>query len=356
MTERKYPYFMNNRVCALIDDAIDAAGGIVDLTPDLHFVSPYRPGSNKRRRYLGGSTVGNKCVRAGWYGFRWAADPVFEPRVLRLFDRGHREEDRFINWLRMIGAEVDPFDPATMPQLWYHAEGDGYAVSIGADEPGPGDPLLELVTGTFHEWRARSMGVEIPEPRQFSWEAFDGHHRGNSDGRARNLPDQTAWGLRPDEWVLAEYKTHNTASFTKVTLNGVFKGKHEHWCQMQRYMEKLNLRLALYGAVCKDTDALYFEYVPYDPTAAVKFDASVRESIYAIKPPVRLSNSPSWFECKFCDHRSICHFGAPLNKNCRTCVAAQPVEDGRWRCNRWNAAIPKDVEHDGCDAWVQIND
>ena len=45
------------------------------------------------RAHLGASMIGRECNRALWYGFRWATVPNFPGRVLRLFKRGHDEED-----------------------------------------------------------------------------------------------------------------------------------------------------------------------------------------------------------------------------------------------------------------------
>ena len=349
-------FAQNNPIRALINAEIERRN-LAGIEPTEWCVRPYRPGSNKRRRYLGGSVVGGKCTRAGWYGFHWAAEVRFPPRVLRLFDRGHREEERFVTWLRMIGANVEEYDPATIPTLWHDPESDDYFCTVGPQPDYRADEEQCLdVTGTYHEWIARDRGVEIPEPKQFSWVALDGHHKGNTDGRANNLPEQELWLGSKDEWVLTEYKTHGDSSFAQLITKGVKASKYEHWAQMQRYMEKMGLRLALYGAVNKNTDELYFEYVPFDPCVGAKFDITAKESIYSLQPPPRISNSPSWYDCKYCDWRPQCHFGAPMERNCRTCQMSRPVEEGRWLCTQWNALIPIEAEPEGCNAWKQIHD
>ena len=47
------------------------------------------------RAHLGASLIGRSCERALWYGFRWSKRAAHEPRILRLFARGQREEDVF---------------------------------------------------------------------------------------------------------------------------------------------------------------------------------------------------------------------------------------------------------------------
>lgn len=275
--------------------------------------------------------------------------------MLRLFNRGHLEESRFVTWLKMIGIEVEDHDPETVPILWFHPESDSYFTTLPAEGP-PGDPLCENVTDTYHEWIARSRGLEIPEPKQFSWTANNGHHTGHTDGQLRYVPEQDRWGVSLDEWILAEFKTHNDKSFVAVEAAGVFQGKPDHWNQMQRYMTKMQYRLGLYGAVNKNNDQLYFEFVPFEPGIVAKHDQRTLDTIYSEQPPKRLSNSASYYECRWCDFRPQCHFGIPMAKTCRSCISSIPVANGDWACKRWQKKIPHDVEPVGCDFYKQRTD
>jgi hypothetical protein len=275
--------------------------------------------------------------------------------MLRLFNRGHREEDRFVQYLRWIGIEVQEYDPDSIPILWWHPESDSYFYTMPNDFP-PVDPLCSDVSDTFHVWIACARGVELPEPRQFSFVDMNGHHKGNCDGRARFVPDQDKWGVALDEWLLVEFKTHKESSFNDVFANGVYQSKPDHWRQMQRYMEKMGFKLGLYGATCKNTDRMYWEFIPFEASWAIQAEEIAREAIYAEKPPVRVSNSPSYYICKWCIHRPQCHYNAPMAKNCRTCVSSFPATNGDWACNRWQKKIPRDAEEVGCDFWQQRTD
>ena len=262
-----------------------------------------------------------------------------------------------VAWLRLIGCDVQEYDPDTVPTLWHHPESDSYFVTLGSERVSDTTAMqCNDVTGTVHEFVARSQGVEIPEPRQFSWVSIDGHHKGNLDGRARHVPGQIGHGVAWDDWLLLEFKTHNTKSFVNLQNEGVYKAKRDHWVQMQRYMEKRDMRLALYGAANKNDDDLYFEFVARDDTQAHVLDMRARVAIYSTQPPRRISNSASWHECKWCDFKRICHYGEPMAKNCRTCVDSVPVTDGNWHCNRWNRTIPHAAEKDGCAMWKQRTD
>ena len=61
--------------------------------------------AEKPRGHLGGSLLGHHCERWLWLSFRWAVQESFPGRVLRLFRRGHNEEDIIIRDLRAIGID-----------------------------------------------------------------------------------------------------------------------------------------------------------------------------------------------------------------------------------------------------------
>ena len=47
------------------------------------------------RWHLGASLIGRECKRYLWYVFRWCLHEKTTGRQQRLFNRGHREEERF---------------------------------------------------------------------------------------------------------------------------------------------------------------------------------------------------------------------------------------------------------------------
>ena len=62
------------------------------------------------RAHLGASLIGRKCNRELWYSFHWTTQKNFDGRMLRLFNRGHLEEPRFVAALQMIGCKVHQYD------------------------------------------------------------------------------------------------------------------------------------------------------------------------------------------------------------------------------------------------------
>lgn len=318
-----------------------------------------RDQEDPRRRHLGGSLIGRKCSREIWYGFRWASKTLQSGRMLRLFNRGHREEARFVEWLRRIGVELYEYAPPDYVLL-YHDGSDCYILKSVAEWEQTqitSEPLDDVTGDPLHERAARERGVEIPEPKQIRILDVMGHFGGSLDGIGRYFPGVTQLlGLPQDEWGLTEFKTHGEKSFNLLIEKGVKAHKPEHVAQMQIYMKKRGLRFGVYLAICKNTDRMWCEFVLADHMAGEGLIAKAKDIVHSSRPPKKLSQSPAWFECKFCDYRRICHMGEAMDKNCRTCVNSVPAVDGRWYCNLWKSLIPQDAEKDGCSSWQEIKD
>jgi len=248
------------------------------------------------RYHLGASAIGHPCERYLWLTFRWVHSPVFEPRILRLFNTGKREESRVYEELRGIGVEL-------------HTDQDG---------------------------------------KQIDCRDESGHFGGSVDGIAKGFPES------PNTWAVLEIKTHSAKSFTDLQKKGVKESKPRHYAQMQVYMGLLKLTRAMYYAVNKDTDDTYTEWLHFDQVA---FEAMIDRASRVIKAthaPPRLSNDPAYFECKMCDMHLICHQKALANMNCRTCCHASPVAEGKWSCAEHNEQINGTKQQNGCDSHLFI--
>ncbi len=195
------------------------------------------------RDHLGASLIGKSCERALWYDFRWVTRARFPGRILRLFETGQLEEARLVRNLRATGATVLEVDPESGRQ-----------------------------------WRV---------------EAHGGHFGGSLDAVAIGLREA------PKTWHVVEFKTHSAKSFRDLGAKGVAVSKPQHWAQMQIYMYLTGLDRALYVAVCKDTDALHVERVHADRAAAERLLDRARRVIEAKRPPSRISEDPTWWECRF---------------------------------------------------------
>ena len=244
------------------------------------------------RAHLGASMIGRECNRALWYGFRWATVPNFPGRVLRLFKRGHDEEDYFIRDLMAIDVKVWAVDQ---------------------------------------------------NQKQFSVNWHGGHFAGSCDGVAKGLPES------PNKAHLLEFKTHNHKSFALLKKQGVRESKPEHYAQMQVYMHGLGLERAMYMAVSKDTDELYTERFKYNQDDALALVEKARTIIATDVPPIGISTRADFFKCKFCDHQDVCHRDELPQVNCRTCIHAHvDIDKGGWRCLFHDKEISTEDQRAGC--------
>lgn len=275
------------------------------------------------RWHLGASLIGQECQRAAWYGFRWAGVMTYSgatpeerkanhARMQRLFNRGHREEFRFVEFLRGTGWQVFEFDTS----------------------------------------KPKKENGEYP---QFRVTGFGGHFGGSLDGigipPARyNLPEGTAF--------LLEFKTNGTgAGFQKLKEKGAMIAKEQHFAQMSTYGSDPNFRLshALYLNVCKNDDDLHVEIVKLDWALGDRMRTRAEKIITSQIPPLRLSDNPTFWKCKNCDFFKQCHENGPLPKNCRSCKFAKPVDGGEWLCEKVGQIIPRDFVPQGCNEWRSVN-
>jgi hypothetical protein len=244
------------------------------------------------REHLGASLIGTACERALWFSFRWATRAHHSGRLLRLFDRGQMEETRFASALRSIGVKVMTVDPDTGAQ-WV--------------------------------CRARS-----------------GHFGGSADAVIYGAPEA------PEEWAICEMKTHSAKSFADLVKKGVTEAKPLHHAQMTVYGHLLGIDQALYLAVNKNDDDLYAEWIKIDPAEGDRLVAKAERIVSSPTPLSKISRDPSWFVCRFCDHKDVCHGGALPERHCRSCMNSTPVADGKWHCARYDMPLTLAEQKAGC--------
>lgn len=252
-------------------------------------------------RRLGASQIGKECERQLWYGFRWATmGEAFDGRMLRLFNRGHREEAVFVEELRGIGCDVRDVDPST--------------------------------------------------GEQFTFTAVGGHFVAKIDGVALGIPEA------PKTWHNVSFKTANAKTSAALAKSGVQAAKPENWAQSQIEMRLAQLDRTLYLSVNKDTDELYAERIRRDEAAGLALEQKAERIIYAAEPLPRISEDAAFFKCKFCPASAVCHTPALPAVSCRTCLHAtpEPDGDGRWSCAKWGADIPLDAQRAGCSEHLYI--
>ena len=243
------------------------------------------------RPYFGISGIGASCARQLWYNFRWVTARTLSPRERRLLNRGHQEEPIVIADLRAAGCRVHRRQQT-------------------------------MVTG-------------------------HGHIKGHSDGTVTNVPDA------PKTEHLLEIKTANEKNFAQMKKQGIQVAKPEYYAQTQCYMKELKLKRTLFIVANKNNDARYYERLRYDKEVAEKYFSRANDIILSEFPLVKIGGA-TWFECKWCNHYLVCHFGEAPAVNCRTCHHLDMHPGGRWRCALHREPRSTARQRAGCPDWLLL--
>jgi hypothetical protein len=274
----------------LLVDTIDAQ--IEDASVDIFY--------GGHRNHLGASIIGDSCSRKLWYGFRWVKKLNFgsktrtQGQVLRLFDRGHREEPSIIKLLEKSGHTFLPIP-------------DGQ-----------------------EQHRTKLM--------------CNGHFGGSMD-QIGYLPEI----FKFDEKILYEFKTSGDTQFRRLKKDGVKIEKPVHWTQMCVYGRDKEINYGLYICVNKNTDELYFEFLKLNWEVGKDMEMKAESIIDSEEPPAKIAMSASHFVCKWCNFKDVCHYEDQVDVNCRSCKHSRPVENSQWQCKLADQQIPQDVVKLGCE-------
>lgn len=243
------------------------------------------------RPYLGMSQLGHSCERLLWYSFRWCYSEELSARLLRLFNRGHREEPEIVKTLAKVGITCF-------------------------------DDQAEVVCG-------------------------HGHVKGHCDGKSIGILEA------PKTIHLNEYKTMADKYFKEVCKIGVKASKPVYYAQMQLYMKFLKLTRALFISVNKNDDSMYIERVEYNKEAADKLEKKAEQIVLAEEPPKKRFK-PTWYACKWCSANEICHKGGEANENCRTCKSCDLLPEGKWECSLHGIELATDQQRLGCKKYEKL--
>lgn len=269
-----------------------------ELLPTME--DAYRWDTDGFRSHMGASVIGRKCAREVWYMHRWAVKSDKPGQLIRLFNRGHLEEARFLACLKMINCQI-----------------------MQQDENG-------------HQFRISGVA---------------GHFGGSGDGFVYGVPDM------PNMWLLSEFKTANDKVSDKLMKTGVADVKPEHKVQMSMYGAKFKLDYSLYMSVKKSSDQIHAEIVETDLDLAARYEERAEKLVWMELPPERIAKSVGSFDCKFCDYKDVCHNGVPPSVNCRTCEHSIPFDDhqngGAWGCRKFGIVLSKELQLTACKNYTQ---
>lgn len=223
------------------------------------------------RKYLGGSRVGDECLRKLAYEFHNVPkDPgrEFKGRTLRIFERGHVGEDLMAARLRLAG--------------------------------------FTLIT---HKADGGQIGFKTAWNEERQAHTFAGHIDGViTDGpETLELDGQTFPLAYPCLW---ENKVLGTKGFTDLARKGLRASKPVYFVQMQLYEAYLELadNPGLFTAENANDGELYAELVPFDAACAQAASDKGVEVVKTTDPEEmpRCASKSTDFRCKFCDYPARC--------------------------------------------------
>lgn len=240
------------------------------------------------RPHLGGSVVGHTCKRFVFYSFRWAYLNKIEAKLNRIFRIGDAIETILVKELAEIGIEV--------------------------------------------KYSQQQVG------------GYKGHGGGSTDGRA--------W--IDGEEHLFEAKSMNHTNFLEMQRKKCEESKPQYYNQTQIYMGKLGLKKTLFICMDKNTSDIYIEIIKFDEYTYEMLLAKEEEVIDAVHINTfpRISNNPSWYQCKFCDAKEVCHGGGMPVVSCRTCQHVQIHDEGKWACGLYEEWLDTAAQEKACDDWA----
>ena len=237
---RYHSNMLSKEIIKIIDDSI------IDKEKD-----------NKRRTYLGASSLGDSCSRKIQY--RYMGTPIdegrnFNAQTLRIFQFGHEIEFSMAGWLRQAG-----FD----------------------------------------------LRVEDKNGEQFGFSIAEGEIKGHIDGVICSGPLDTSYPM------LWECKSANDRKFKEFQIKGVTIANPVYAAQValyQAYM-KLTDNPCLFTVLNKNTSEIYYEFIPFNKALAQEVSdkaVSILEATKANEMLPRMAQSRDYFACKYCEFQDSC--------------------------------------------------
>ncbi|MCP4477820.1 MAG: hypothetical protein GY818_06990 [Planctomycetaceae bacterium] len=275
--------------------------------------------AEKRRGYLGMSSIGMEDERTLWLNFRWSNPEKFDGRKYRIFDLGHVLEDVVIKYLRQITI--------------------GDAAAVGLRPIGNQNPDAPLFT----------IRDRMPNGDQYGFSDVGGHFSGHLDLLINGL-------FESGQEHVSDVKTCKDSKFKAFKKNGMQIESPTYYGQAQSYMHYTNLKRAIYIFYNKDTSEIWVERFKYDHKYFLSLKDKAERIIESPEPPPSSYSGRNYYEIKNYktpEYQAI-YWGdsLPNETNCRNCRFSQPLTNGRaaWHCHKWDCAIPTIQDQiAGCD-------
>jgi len=199
------------------------------------------------RDYLGMSSIGDRCERKLWYGFRKFNKINIGDKTDQLFKLGH-----LIEW-----GMIDLFE---------------------------------------------KKGISI-QAKQLEVSDFGNKFKGHIDGLICN------GSIANGKKILFECKSSNQANFNSIVKKGFsqFNYYHKYNAQAQCYMGYLDLTGCLFVIYNKNNSDIHLEFLEFDKDEFNILQDKAQRIILSKNPPERFYKK-KLKECDWCEHKIICRY------------------------------------------------
>lgn len=259
-------------------------------------------GKRSHSARVGGSSVGDECLRKGWYSFRWASPIFIGANGLLAIADGHRGEIVIADLLKAVDSI----------ELWTE------------DPENPG--------------------------KQISFTLVDGHFIGKLDGIILGLVQAPK---TPHVWEAKVVNEKKLNALKKAIEKYGEKNALEQWdekyfAQGQMYMRGMNIERHYLTVASPGVREIISVRTEYQPKMAEKFEERAKRIAFEVRIPSRISTDPAFFKCKFCDHHDMCHGSRLPQINCRTCTHSTAIAGGKWHCAKFDVELDYDAQQAAC--------
>lgn len=259
--------------------------------------------SSRQSNSLSPSMLNHPCQRHIFYQFRWASNPSkHKAKMLRIFNRGHRDEQQLIKWLKLANIDIK------------HKKNNG---------------------------------------NQIGYNIYNSHIKGFIDGLIT---------IDNKQYIL-ECKSINDATYTTIETSKLKDGNKEHYLQIQLYMHFMKIYDAIYIAINKNNDELYVEHIKYNEVDILSIIELIANLLFTQNIPEQIHNGRQGYICKRfggCQYSNICLGCEESLKTCRSCIHSEANinsqnNDNSWFCNKHKIVLDIDKQYKQAKECLEYN-
>jgi hypothetical protein len=237
---------------------------------DIATINEEAAKNERTRQYIGASGIAEECLAYHQLSMRGFPSDTPKPKMIRIFNEGHRIEPFVVKMLSASGHRVEPVDPITGEQWEYTSHG--------------------------------------------------GHHVCHLDGFITLFGDT--------ERMTLEVKSMNRKMFDNFVKKGVQLSHHHYYEQcvdglMLARDSGVKVNKCVFIAYCKDNSEFHVEIIQYE-SKVVKKILEKLEKIVINGLSERKHKSSYEYDCKQCFKQTSCWKPNLTTQTCQQCAFAHP--------------------------------